>query len=397
MNRLKDIIIWGVGLWGNIAYMYYKDTCNIRYFIDSDERKWNHKLYDIPICSPDILLETSCYVIVAIKTGKNDVEKCLRDTYGIKEFSFFSINEEKIEPSLISNKTSFLSVNSSVVHFRGGLGNQLFQYAFFKAQERGKKNVWADITSYNESGRMPFQLLNVFKNIKMNFTEAEEQTKLIASVNSYDDNKNFVLYKEPRAVVETKKIEVNIDLLKTTGGIFKGYFQTYRFADLVKKELLSELVFEIEKSKDLLIISNSIKERGYTSIHIRRGDFLLEHNERYFGNICTNEYYENAMKYIQKKTGKCYFCFFSDDMKWVKEHFNIPGAMYIDKTMFSDYQDWYDMYLMSICKHNIIANSTFSWWGAWLNQNPDKTVIAPNKWVNGCEYEDIYPPEWMKM
>ena len=69
----------------------------------------------------------------------------------------------------------------------------------------------------------------------------------------------------------------------------------------------------------------------------------------------------------------------------------------IEPKCFEDYHDWYDMYLMSLCKHNIIANSTFSWWGAWLNSNPDKIVIAPKQWVNNCVYEDIYPEKWIKL
>ena len=93
----------------------------------------------------------------------------------------------------------------------------------------------------------------------------------------------------------------------------------------------------------------------------------------------------------------CCFCFFSDDIEWVKVNYAMSNDVCIEKDMFDSYEDWYDMYLMSICSHNIIANSTFSWWGAWLNQNEDKTVIAPQKWLNGCDYIDIYPPEWITM
>ena len=100
---------------------------------------------------------------------------------------------------------------------------------------------------------------------------------------------------------------------------------------------------------------------------------------------------------MKDKVGNCKFIFFSNDMEWVKRNYNIENAIYVNSTLFDNYQDWYDMYLMSMCKHNIIANSTFSWWGAWLNSNKEKIVIAPNKWVNLCDYKDIYPDDWIKM
>ena len=100
---------------------------------------------------------------------------------------------------------------------------------------------------------------------------------------------------------------------------------------------------------------------------------------------------------MKEKVNNCRFYFFSDDIEEIKEHYKMDNAVYVEKAMFDGYEDWYDMYLMSICKHNIIANSTFSWWGAWLNRHEDKIVIAPEKWINSCDYQDIYPKGWMQM
>lgn len=89
------------------------------------------------------------------------------------------------------------------------------------------------------------------------------------------------------------------------------------------------------------------------------------------------------------------FVFFSDDIKWVKEHLPMRNAVYVTKDLFNIYEDWYDMYLMSRCRNNIIANSTFSWWGAWLNSNTEKYVIAPQKWTNKVGSCEVCPTEWI--
>ena len=86
---------------------------------------------------------------------------------------------------------------------------------------------------------------------------------------------------------------------------------------------------------------------------------------------------------------------FSDDMDWVKNNISISNALYIDWNKSEN--SWQDMYLMSQCKHNIIANSTFSWWGAWLNQNPNKLIIAPKKFLNTIETPDLIPSDWIKL
>lgn len=131
------------------------------------------------------------------------------------------------------------------------------------------------------------------------------------------------------------------------------------------------------------------------SVHIRRGDYLSASFANGFGNCCPLDYYQRAIAMISKTVDKPLFVFFSDDMEWVKENFAGEDCLFVSHNKGVD--SWQDMYLMSLCNHNIIANSTFSWWGAWLNHHEDKMVIAPKKWWSTIENDDVVPETWMRI
>ena len=135
-----------------------------------------------------------------------------------------------------------------------------------------------------------------------------------------------------------------------------------------------------------------MEEVDSVSLHIRRGDYLLPENRELFGGICTLDYYRRAIDYILDKVKNPFFFIFSNDIVWVKENMNISNSLFI--TWNSGKDSWQDMFLMSKCKHNIIANSTFSWWGAWLNKNPQKIVISPSRFFNVSNNSDIVPDTW---
>ncbi len=272
----------------------------------------------------------------------------------------------------------------------------MFQYALLRHLQILGKDVLADL-SYGIGG-MEFHLLNVFKNIELKVCSYEQKIELIKkNLNEKGKKIKFVLYKEENynELNEVKRKEADISLLNITGGIISGLFQTYRYAEYIRKVLLDDFKFSADYESKLKIVAGNLSEKNSVSIHIRRGDYLIGNNVWLYGEICTDEYYGKAIRYIKEKIGDCIFCFFSNDIEWVKENYVMDNAIYIESTMFDDYQDWYDMYLMSICRNNIIANSTFSWWGAWLNQNEEKIVIAPKRWINECDYDDIYPEDWI--
>jgi len=161
--------------------------------------------------------------------------------------------------------------------------------------------------------------------------------------------------------------------------------------------LLEEFFFRgfvfrnLKKDAQLCAYEQQIKNCQAVSLHIRRGDYLDPKYSALYKDICTPAYYEKAEAYIQNRYPDAVFFFFSNDTEWVKAHYSGPQDVVVEG---NDEESGYaDLYLMSRCRHHIIANSSFSWWGAWLNPDKDKTVIAPKKWLNGRDCKDIYTEE----
>ena len=139
---------------------------------------------------------------------------------------------------------------------------------------------------------------------------------------------------------------------------------------------------------------NQIENSNAVSIHVRRGDYL--YNQDMYVDLCSTEYYERAIRYICERVDMPSFFVFSDDINWCKQRFDEIDRriLYIDNGNYSPYDD---LQLMSLCQHNIIANSSFSWWGAWLNENKDKIVVAPNQWTKTHRNVDIVGRGWVKI
>jgi hypothetical protein len=146
------------------------------------------------------------------------------------------------------------------------------------------------------------------------------------------------------------------------------------------------------------LIQRRIINSNSVSLHIRRGDYL---DNPIFANLSV-EYYEKSVDFIKKKYNDAAFFVFSDDLSWAKNNLKLNvSTYYVDVNDAKT--DYMDLMLMASCKHNVIANSTFSWWGAWLNNNPDKIIIAPRKWYNDKtkqkKYENgaLVPNNWVKI
>jgi hypothetical protein len=169
----------------------------------------------------------------------------------------------------------------------------------------------------------------------------------------------------------------------------EGYFSA------IKDKVKSEFTFRIPEDPENLQHIHKITSTNSVSIHIRRGDYLNAANINLFGDVCNRAYYEKAIELIKTEVINPHFFIFSNDFSWVKANLHLENVTYITSNVGED--SWKDMYLMSLCKHNIVANSTFSWWGAWLNNNTNKIVISPSRFLKGDEFSDIYPKQWIKL
>ena len=172
--------------------------------------------------------------------------------------------------------------------------------------------------------------------------------------------------------------------------------------NLLKKEFSLESVRRNHDngyglSKEAERYLNRIEQGESVSIHVRRGDYLLPQNQDLFGNICTDMYYENAVKKMMESRPDCTFYLFTNDNQWAAERLRERKDFPIVLVELPGNRDYETLMLMSRCRHNILANSSFSWWASYLNDNPDKQVIAPAEWMNGWDCSDIYRADMIRI
>ena len=283
-----------------------------------------------------------------------------------------------------------------IVNITGGLGNQMFQFALYRKLELMQKDVAVD-TSFFRSGQSLRKLeLDVF-NLSYKKISDQEAAR-IRGYGYHDTILNKIRYK-----FESSDISVYHDTIEEyQPRIFQmdniylsGYWQNEQYFKDIREEICTCFAFpeRLEEKKEKLI--EQIHNENSVGIHVRRSDYLLKPNRDVYGGICTKEYYENAVEYIKNHVSNPVFYLFSDDMNWVRENLYRNGMILVENS--ENQPSYVDMYLMSQCKHNIIANSSYSWWGAWLNCNEEKIVIAPNKWFNNHETTDVICKDWIRM
>lgn len=288
-----------------------------------------------------------------------------------------------------------------VVSFSGGLGNQMFEYAFYKKHTKDTKVVLADCSHYNKEKVMPYVLEDVFPNVKLLYDNESVMTQML--LEKY--KKRNIIQKIMQRVVpffrilEWEKADGVYDshCMKRWECLYKGYWQCEKYWSDIADEIQEDFTFAPISDKKINQFAEDLLINETVSVHVRRGDYLSKEGQKLFGNICTIDYYNKAIHYIKNIYPKCKFVFFSDDPEWVKQNFHISNMMVVSNVIGMDYPDWYDMYLMACCKHHIIANSSFSWWGAYLGHNISKTVIAPSKWMNGKSNQDIWVDGWIRL
>lgn len=287
-----------------------------------------------------------------------------------------------------------------IVNILGGLGNQMFQYALALAlQHCSKQSTEVRIDPRAFRGypiHNGYELKRIF-NVKIPEATIGEVMKVAYPYLNYRIWQSCrLLPKRSTMKYECKSMAYDERVFTDIRNLYLiGYWQTERYFCSIRDEILKAFAFpSFTSNSQNDTLSKELQQRRSVAVHIRRGDYLKISNT---SGICTIDYYKKAIAYMQGGASPELFTIFSDDINWCMEQFGaIIGNADIRFVNWNKGKESFrDMQLMSLCKHNIIANSSFSWWGAWLNQNPDKIVIAPSRWMNSEGWSEIIPEDWI--
>lgn len=294
-----------------------------------------------------------------------------------------------------------------LVRLMGGLGNQLFQYATAKALAcRCGTSVGIDVGwygSFAEGQTARKYLLGHFAisgSISHSFVAGLAKEKKLPYVGKSLTNKLFSLLPIPKyRYFAEKDFQFDPEVLRLNDNIYlDGYWQSEKYfldyADIIRKE------FTVNSEPDSANtrIAHTISHEESVAVHVRRGDYATHPQISAFHGCCSLDYYNAALQVIAAQIDNPSYYIFSDDPTWARQNLKFPGKVQIVEFNTPD-TAYEDMRLMSLCKHHVIANSSFSWWGAWLSENQRKQVIAPKRWFNGAlkDTRDLLPSEWLKL
>lgn len=282
---------------------------------------------------------------------------------------------------------------------KGGLGNQLYQYASARAlAEKNKTSIWLDLSFLNKEA--PNITKRNFELHHFNLIESKD-VKVINNSN-LKLSKNII---QKLAIKTLKKLileyvecgsHFNANFFKSNRSVaIDGYFQSYKYFDSIRHQLFHDFqIIEPLDNRNLEVLGLILK---YDSVcmHVRRGDYVSLEAANKFHGLCDLNYYSKAIAMIHSEIKNPHFFIFSDDIPWCRSHFNEANISFVNINNSDNAH--LDLNLMKNCKHFIIANSSFSWWGAWLAENENKIVIAPKRWFaeENSNIEDRIPNEWL--
>ena len=278
------------------------------------------------------------------------------------------------------------------IKLSGGLGNQMFQFATgYAVAKKNNVRLSLDLKYINKRKLFNgFELENVF-NIysKISFLNKQSSFKslnFLEILNIFD--KSFYKFIEPHYHYSQNILNL------PKHSFLDGYWQSELYFKDYTNEIREIFSFSGNLDKENNLIIEEINSNNSISIHLRRGDFLLKQNNNHNTNL--KEYYLKAINYSSKFLKNPKYFIFTDDPSWVSENFILKHSYFIVDINHGS-KSFLDMHLMSLCQINIIANSSFSWWGAWLNNKKDKIVYAPKNWFNDKSIctDDLFPKSWI--
>jgi len=294
-----------------------------------------------------------------------------------------------------------------ISQLNSGLGNQMFQYAAGKALSINKNtDLSIDISWYNNK-----EVMQTTRNYELYVFKIEEhliyEDKAYEYYNKGNAFINRIINKIERnkpyykkKLFEEQTFEFDPNFFKARkDAIISGYWQSEKYFEGISDKIRDIFTCnnDVWRINDIKVL-NAIESNESVSLHVRRGDMISNSEVAKVHGACDINYYNDSISYMNNKLKSPIYFIFSDDPKWASENINTSN-----KTIFVDHNKnefaWLDMQLMSRCKNNIIANSSFSWWGAWLNKNPNKIVVSPKRWFNHDKNntKDLIPKSWISI
>lgn len=289
-----------------------------------------------------------------------------------------------------------------IVRIFGGLGNQMFQYALAIALQ---EHLRGELVAIDCSIMRGYPLHNGYEIDRIFGTRLRQASNIqIAKVAWILPNYRLwqlgkrLLPCRKNMIIESASMKFIPEIFTPHRNLMiEGYWQSERYFVNSREAVLRAFSFpRFEHDSKNEYLSKKFIGKNVVGIHVRRGDYLNIPNTL---GICDLGYYRRAIHYIKEMNMPDMFVIFSDEIEWCQKYlcdeFDNTEAIYVNWN--KGLESFRDMQLMSLCSHNIIANSSFSWWGAWLNCNPNKIVIAPYKWMNSDGWSDIIPDNWTKI
>jgi len=289
-----------------------------------------------------------------------------------------------------------------IVSLKGGLGNQMFQYAAGRRlANKHNTNLKLDISWFDKQQAPDSPSIREFEldcfKLKPVFAKRFDLARIQMPPNNFKRRVIRKLFGPIEVFREADTADFLPEVLNAPNNSYlEGYWQSDEYFKDITNIIREDFTFRGDFSEKSQEIVKLIVKVNSVSLHVRRGDYVTHAQFTEVHGMTNLEYYDKAVKELLKKVKDPHFFIFSDDPEWCKKNIKLDYPVtYVDHNK----KGADDMRLMSLCKHNIIANSTFSWWGAWLNINKGKVVIAPKRWFNdpSMSIEKRWPESWIKI
>lgn len=287
-----------------------------------------------------------------------------------------------------------------VMRLKGGLGNQLFQYALGRYLSYSKNTTLSLDTSSYHIDRLRVYRLDCFEIA----ASASDRLPFFATDGRLKHFNTILqtlkgLFSKPFQIIKERAFTFDASVLECSDQAYlDGFWQSEQYFAPIADLIRHDLRLKNPLPSALQALADQIQATNAIAVHVRRGDYVSNPITTAYHGVCSVQWYADAAKLMLQRVDNPTFFVFSDDYAWVRENiaFDAP-TVFIPPS--PDGQECNDLYVMSLCQHHIIANSSFSWWGAWLNANPNKIVIAPQQWFAAGKHDtkDLIPPSWIRL